>query len=215
MYATSWLHRHEGVDFVDAERLAPSVEGSASCPAAGPKIAAACGGVAVPTSRRPLWPTDLDPRHPSMPTSDGAGVKLRRSLGSPARRCTWIPSSCSTSSTRTTRRLPRGLSGASASRLRDRHLHARRAHAPRGSSRQSRRPGPGDVQWMTAARGIIHSEMPQQSAGTHARIPAVAQLAAKRKDEAGRLPRHPGARDPVMNAAGWRRGEGYRRHPGV
>jgi redox-sensitive bicupin YhaK (pirin superfamily) len=25
--------------------------------------------------------------------------------------------------------------------------------------------GPGDVQWMTAARGIIHSEMPQQSAG--------------------------------------------------
>jgi hypothetical protein len=25
--------------------------------------------------------------------------------------------------------------------------------------------GPGDVQWMTAARGIIHSEMPQQSQG--------------------------------------------------
>jgi redox-sensitive bicupin YhaK (pirin superfamily) len=25
--------------------------------------------------------------------------------------------------------------------------------------------GPGGVQWMTAARGIIHSEMPQQSAG--------------------------------------------------
>jgi redox-sensitive bicupin YhaK (pirin superfamily) len=25
--------------------------------------------------------------------------------------------------------------------------------------------GPGDVQWMTAARGIIHSEMPQQAAG--------------------------------------------------
>ncbi|HMD73716.1 MAG TPA: pirin family protein, partial [Steroidobacteraceae bacterium] len=25
--------------------------------------------------------------------------------------------------------------------------------------------GPGDVQWMTAARGIIHSEMPQQSEG--------------------------------------------------
>jgi redox-sensitive bicupin YhaK (pirin superfamily) len=25
--------------------------------------------------------------------------------------------------------------------------------------------GPGDVQWMTAARGIIHSEMPQQSSG--------------------------------------------------
>ena len=25
--------------------------------------------------------------------------------------------------------------------------------------------GPGDVQWMTAARGIIHSEMPQQTQG--------------------------------------------------
>jgi hypothetical protein len=25
--------------------------------------------------------------------------------------------------------------------------------------------GPGDVQWMTAGRGIVHSEMPQQSAG--------------------------------------------------
>jgi hypothetical protein len=25
--------------------------------------------------------------------------------------------------------------------------------------------GPGDVQWMTAARGIVHSEMPQQTAG--------------------------------------------------
>src|SRR5512143_3241017 len=25
--------------------------------------------------------------------------------------------------------------------------------------------GPGDVQWMTAARGIIYSEMPQQTAG--------------------------------------------------
>ena len=25
--------------------------------------------------------------------------------------------------------------------------------------------GPGDVQWMTAARGIVHSEMPQQSEG--------------------------------------------------
>ena len=25
--------------------------------------------------------------------------------------------------------------------------------------------GPGDVQWMTAGRGIIHSEMPQQESG--------------------------------------------------
>jgi len=25
--------------------------------------------------------------------------------------------------------------------------------------------GPGDVQWMTAGRGIIHSEMPQQAEG--------------------------------------------------
>ncbi|MFW2572558.1 pirin family protein, partial [Legionella sp. 29fVS95] len=25
--------------------------------------------------------------------------------------------------------------------------------------------GPGDVQWMTAGRGIIHSEMPRQQSG--------------------------------------------------
>ena len=62
-------------------------------------------------------------------------------------------------------RLHRRLSVASASRLRDGHVHARRPHAARGSPRQSRRPSAGAVQWMTAGRGIIHSEMPQQLEG--------------------------------------------------
>ena len=41
--------------------------------------------------------------------------------------------------------------------------------------------GPGDVQWMTAARGIVHSEMPQQTRRPHARLPALAQPAGAAK----------------------------------
>ena len=37
---------------------------------------------------------------------------------------------------------------------------------------------------MTAGRGIIHSEMPQQEAGPHARLPALDQPAGEGKDEA-------------------------------
>ena len=50
--------------------------------------------------------------------------------------------------------------------------------------------GPGDVQWMTAARGIIHSEMPQQTRRAHARLPAVDQPAVEREDEARGVSRH-------------------------
>jgi quercetin 2,3-dioxygenase len=41
--------------------------------------------------------------------------------------------------------------------------------------------GPGDVQWMTAARGIIHSEMPQQSAGRMRGFQLWLNLPAKEK----------------------------------
>jgi redox-sensitive bicupin YhaK (pirin superfamily) len=58
------------------------------------------------------------------------------------------------------------LSRPSAPRLRDRDLHAGRPHAP---PRQRRPRGPagadGGVQWMTAGRGVIHSEMPEQNDG--------------------------------------------------
>ncbi|VAH96963.1 unnamed protein product [Triticum turgidum subsp. durum] len=44
--------------------------------------------------------------------------------------------------------------------LRDRHLHARRAFTHQDFSGRKGTIRTGDVQWMTAGRGIVHSEMP-------------------------------------------------------
>jgi len=101
----------------------------------------------------------------SMPTSDGAGVKLRRSLGSqrglyvdpflmldefysdnPDDYIAGFPS-----------HPHRGFE--TVTYMLDGHMRHEDHLGNRGDL------GPGDVQWMTAARGIIHSEMPQQSKG--------------------------------------------------
>ncbi len=102
---------------------------------------------------------------PSQPTSDGAGVKLRRSLGSG-------PS---------TRLDPFLMLDEFYSDVPDDYLAGFPSHPHRGFEtvtymldghmRHEDHLGnrgdlkPGDVQWMTAARGIIHSEMPQQTEG--------------------------------------------------
>jgi len=102
---------------------------------------------------------------PSMPTSDGAGVKLRRSLGSqrgvsvdpflmldefysddPDDYIAGFPA-----------HPHRGFE--TVTYMLDGHMRHEDHLGNRGDL------GPGDVQWMTAARGIIHSEMPQQSEG--------------------------------------------------
>jgi redox-sensitive bicupin YhaK (pirin superfamily) len=101
----------------------------------------------------------------SKPTSDGAGVKLRRSLGSqrglyvdpflmldefysdnPDDYIAGFPS-----------HPHRGFE--TVTYMLDGHMRHEDHLGNRGDL------GPGDVQWMTAARGIIHSEMPQQSEG--------------------------------------------------
>jgi redox-sensitive bicupin YhaK (pirin superfamily) len=101
----------------------------------------------------------------SIPTSDGAGVKLRRSLGSqrglhvdpflmldefysdnPDDYLAGFPS-----------HPHRGFE--TVTYMLDGHMRHEDHLGNRGDL------GPGDVQWMTAAHGIIHSEMPQQSAG--------------------------------------------------
>jgi quercetin 2,3-dioxygenase len=101
----------------------------------------------------------------STPTSDGAGVKLRRSLGSqrglhvdpflmldefysdnPDDYIAGFPS-----------HPHRGFETVTYM------LDGRMRHEDHLGNRGDL--GPGDVQWMTAARGIIHSEMPQQSEG--------------------------------------------------
>jgi quercetin 2,3-dioxygenase len=101
----------------------------------------------------------------SVPTSDGAGVKLRRSLGSqrgvhvdpflmldefysdnPDDYIAGFPS-----------HPHRGFE--TVTYMLDGHMRHEDHLGNRGDL------GPGDVQWMTAARGIIHSEMPQQTQG--------------------------------------------------
>ncbi len=101
----------------------------------------------------------------SMPTSDGAGVKLRRSLGSqrglhvdpflmldefysddPNDYIAGFPS-----------HPHRGFE--TVTYMLDGHMRHEDHLGNRGDL------GPGDVQWMTAAGGIVHSEMPQQSEG--------------------------------------------------
>jgi redox-sensitive bicupin YhaK (pirin superfamily) len=101
----------------------------------------------------------------SVPASDGAGVKLRRSLGSqrglhvdpflmldefysddPDDYIAGFPA-----------HPHRGFE--TVTYMLDGHMRHEDHLGNRGDLR------PGDVQWMTAARGIIHSEMPQQSEG--------------------------------------------------
>ena len=101
----------------------------------------------------------------SVTASDGAGVKLRRSLGraqglrhdpflmldeffsdNPDDYLAGFPS-----------HPHRGFE--TVTYMLDGHMRHEDSEGNRGDL------GPGDVQWMTAARGIIHSEMPQQAEG--------------------------------------------------
>ena len=118
---------------------------------------------------------------PSIPASDGAGVKLRRSLGSsqlarhdpflmldeffsddPDDYLAGFPSHPHRGSETVTYML-------------DGHMQHKDDHGNTGDL------GPGDVQWMSAARGIIHSEMPQQTEGRMRGFQLWLNLPAKEK----------------------------------
>jgi redox-sensitive bicupin YhaK (pirin superfamily) len=101
----------------------------------------------------------------SIAASDGAGVKLRRSLGS-QRHLRFDPflmldEFFSDDPDDYLAGFPahphRGFE--TVTYMLDGHMRHEDSFGNRGDL------GPGDVQWMTAARGIIHSEMPQQSEG--------------------------------------------------
>ena len=102
---------------------------------------------------------------PSMAASDGAGVRLRRSLGSrPGLRhdpFLMLDEFYSDDPNDYLAGFPahphRGFE--TVTYMLDGHMRHEDNFGNRGDL------GPGYVQWMTAARGIIHSEMPQQSAG--------------------------------------------------
>jgi quercetin 2,3-dioxygenase len=117
----------------------------------------------------------------SIPTADGAGVKLRRSVGSqrglqidpflmldefysddPKDYIAGFPA-----------HPHRGFE--TVTYMLDGHMRHEDHLGNRGDLK------PGDVQWMTAARGIIHSEMPQQSEGRMRGFQLWINLPAKEK----------------------------------
>jgi len=123
----------------------------------------------------------LDRVIPSIPASDGAGVKLRRSLGSSqlARQDPFLmlDEFFSDDPDDYLAGFPshphRGFE--TVTYMLDGHMQHKDDHGNTGDL------GPGDVQWMSAARGIIHSEMPQQSEGRMRGFQLWLNLPAKEK----------------------------------
>ena len=117
----------------------------------------------------------------SQPTSDGAGVKLRRSLGSQrglyADPFLMLDEFYSDDPSDYIAGFPahphRGFE--TVTYMLDGHLRHEDHLGNRGDL------APGDVQWMTAARGIIHSEMPQQTEGRMRGFQLWINLPAKEK----------------------------------
>jgi redox-sensitive bicupin YhaK (pirin superfamily) len=107
----------------------------------------------------------VERRVASIPASDGAGVKLRRSLGaSPLARhdpFLMLDEFFSDNPGDYLAGFPahphRGFE--TLTYMLDGHMRHEDNHGNTGDL------APGDVQWMSAARGIVHSEMPQQTEG--------------------------------------------------
>jgi len=135
----------------------------------------------------------------SMPTSDGAGVKLRRSVGSqrglyvdpflmldefysddPDDYLAGFPA-----------HPHRGFE--TVTYMLDGHMRHEDHLGNRGDL------GPGDVQWMTAAHGIIHSEMPQQSKGRMRGFQLWLNLPAKEKMQPARYRDIPASEVPQLS----------------
>jgi redox-sensitive bicupin YhaK (pirin superfamily) len=121
---------------------------------------------------------------PSIPASDGAGVKLRRSLGaSPLARhdpFLMLDEFYSDDPDDYLAGFPshphRGFE--TVTYMLDGHMQHKDSGGNTGDL------GPGDVQWMTAARGLIHSEMPQQTEGRMRGFQLWLNLPAKEKMQA-------------------------------
>jgi hypothetical protein len=118
---------------------------------------------------------------PSVAASDGAGVKLRRSLGAgPNQRFDpflMLDEFFSDDPNDYLAGFPshphRGFE--TVTYMLDGLMRHEDSHGNRGDI------GPGDVQWMTAGRGVIHSEMPQQANGRMRGFQLWINLPAKEK----------------------------------
>jgi redox-sensitive bicupin YhaK (pirin superfamily) len=138
----------------------------------------------------------------SVPTSDGAGVKLRRSLGS--QRGLYVDPFLmldeffSDNPDDYLAGFPahphRGFE--TVTYMLDGHLRHEDHLGNRGDL------GPGGVQWMTAARGIIHSEMPQQTEGRMRGFQLWINLPSKEKMKPASYRDIPAAEIPVVQVPG-------------
>jgi len=151
---------------------------------------------------------------PSIPASDGAGVKLRRSLGaSPLARhdpFLMLDEFYSDDPNDYLAGFPshphRGFE--TVTYMLDGHMQHKDSGGNTGDL------GPGDVQWMSAARGLIHSEMPLQTEGRMRGFQLWLNLPAKEKMHppayrdiaAGEIPSVPIDRGAVKVIAGEFRG---------
>ena len=138
----------------------------------------------------------------SVPTSDGAGVKLRRSLGR-AQHLRLDPflmldEFSSDNADDYIAGFPnhphRGFE--TVTYMLDGHMLHQDHMGNRGDLKS------GDVQWMTAGRGIIHSEMPQQESGRMRGFQLWINLPAKEKMKPASYRDIPAAQIPVVQLAG-------------
>jgi redox-sensitive bicupin YhaK (pirin superfamily) len=129
----------------------------------------------------PMSTRELQTVIASIPASDGAGVKLRRSLGAHGGErhdpFLMLDEFFSDNPDDYLAGFPahphRGFE--TVTYMLDGHMQHKDNHGNTGDL------GPGDVQWMSAARGIIHSEMPQQSEGRMRGFQLWLNLPAKEK----------------------------------
>ena len=138
----------------------------------------------------------------SVAASDGAGVKLRRSLGSHQNQrfdpFLMLDEFFSDDPNDYIAGFPahphRGFE--TVTYMLDGHMRHEDSFGNRGDL------GPGDVQWMTAARGIIHSEMPQQTEGRMRGFQLWINLPAKEKMKPAAYRDIPSAQIPTVALAG-------------
>jgi len=160
------------------------------------------------TPQVPERARSLEQCHPGIPTSDGAGVKLLRVLHGAAlqrRLDPWLMLDyfASDQPSDYLAGFPdhphRGFETITIM-LEGRMLH-------RDSRGNQGLLEPGDVQWMSAARGLVHSEMPQQHNGRLAGYQLWINLPARHKMDEPRWQDIPSSRIPRLEdgAGGWLR----------
>jgi len=138
----------------------------------------------------------------SVAASDGAGVKLRRSLGSRQNQrfdpFLMLDEFFSDNPDDYLAGFPshphRGFE--TVTYMIDGHMRHEDNFGHRGDL------GPGDVQWMTAGRGIIHSEMPQQTEGRMRGFQLWINLPAREKMKAAAYRDIPAGDIPTVTLAG-------------